>query len=161
MDYKMKFLQIEQLSADAFAPYGYAFGATEQSRCDHFDAVSNLRANARINLAQISAPRNEPGERIVIDTIERHRFSSQSFFPLDVGHYLVLVGLPTENGIPDISELKVFSVPGNIGITYNPGVWHIGMSVLDGGNSFLMIVHEEGNDQDCDFASIEPFEIIR
>lgn len=157
----MKSLQIEEISPAAFAPYGFSLGAADQNRRDHFDAVSNLRAGARVNLAQVRAHRYESGQRIIVDKIERHRFSSQSFFPLDVGHYLVLVGTPTDEGAPDMSELRAFSVPGDMGITYNPGVWHTGISVMDGGDNFLMLVHEEGNDKDCDFVSVEPFEILR
>ncbi|TKR53571.1 hypothetical protein D7I39_20165 [Allopusillimonas ginsengisoli] len=158
----MKTLQIEELDHIAFMPYGFALGAVgDGSRQDHFDKISNLRGAARVNLAQLHAPRYEPTERIIVDTIERHRFSSQSFFPLNVGQYLVLVGMPTEHGPPGVSQLKAFSVPGNVSITYKPGVWHMGISVLDGGNDFLMLIHEEGNAGDCDFASVESFEISR
>ena len=158
----MKTLKIEEFDHNTFVPFGFSFGATDNGiRQDHFDAISNLRAQARINLAQVRARRYEPTERITVDTIERHRFSSQSFFPLNVSRYLILVGMPTEQGCPDVSELKVLSVPGDVSITYKPGVWHMGISVLDGGNDFLMLVHEEGNAKDCDFASMEPFNILR
>lgn len=158
----MKTLKIEEISHDAFRPYGLALGTTPDGiRRNHFDAIANLRTDARLNLAQVRANRYQPSDRIVIDELERHAFSGQSFFPLNVGRYLVLVGTPTTNGAPDVSQLRAFSVPGDIGITYNPGVWHIGISVLDGGADFLMLVHEEGNDRDCDFVSVEPFELLR
>lgn len=154
-EHSFKEIQIQQIEESLFNPFGFVFRPTgDAGRFDHFGVIENLRKDARINLAQVQADDRTQDTNIEIGTIERHSYSSQSFFPQDVETYLVVV---CENGNDDrplLSSFQAFCVPGDVGITYRPNVWHAGISVLKGGRSFLMVIHEEKSPGDCEFVDI-------
>ena len=79
-----------EIDSDAFAPFGQLLEAPgEGSRMDFAGAVGNGRQDARPNLALIRA--RPVSDRYRLTELERHPYSSQAFFPLDVDRYLVIV----------------------------------------------------------------------
>ena len=66
-----------------------------------------------------------------LDVLERHRFSPQTFIPLEVSRYLVTVAPSDASGRPILSEVRAFIVGSGRGIVYRRGTWHSGMTVLD------------------------------
>ena len=94
-------LVIEPISAEAFAPYGTVVRApADLGRIPFLDALKNTRPNAR---ATLSASRALPKTLPLTGTVmERHRFSSQTFFPLDVARYVVVVAPHGAAGLPDM-----------------------------------------------------------
>jgi len=57
-----------------------------------------------------------------IDMMEKHPLGSQAFIPMQETTFLVLVA-PKGNK-PDINKIESFIVPPEIGVNYNPGIWH-------------------------------------
>ncbi|GAA5847645.1 hypothetical protein JCM3766R1_002433 [Sporobolomyces carnicolor] len=89
-----------------------------------------------------------------VRVLERHEFSSQSFLPMgsEDGSYLVLVALPGQDGLPDLSTLRAFKASSSQGITYHANVWHhpliaLGAKAMD----FGCVVWETGvGEIDCE-----------
>ena len=155
----MKRIQLVQIDAEAFAPFGVVLAPhADGVRRDHFELLVNQRVGARANLASVRADCRD-GHGMTVRTLERHPDSSQTFFPLSVRKYLIVVCGTTADGWPDAARLLAFSVPGNVGIHYFPSTWHLGIGVLEGDGDFLMVVHEDGTHRDCEFWDIEPVEI--
>ncbi|MGH6798082.1 MAG: ureidoglycolate lyase, partial [Roseiarcus sp.] len=83
-----------------------------------------------------------------VTTLERHRFSAQTFIPLRVRRYLVVVAPNAADGFPDLSELRAFVANGGQGVSYRPGTWHQGLTVLDDAGEFAVMMSMTGNGDD-------------
>ncbi|SFU84429.1 ureidoglycolate lyase [Methylobacterium sp. 174MFSha1.1] len=153
----MRTLPIEPITAEAFAPYGTLLvGPASGPRQDRAAEIENGRPGVPLNLALI---RSEPfAGSMPLRRLERHPYSAQSFLPLAVGAYLVVVA-PDAGGRPDEAALRAFRVPGDTGIVYRSGAWHAHMTTLSGPGTFAMLVHEDGSAEDCVFAPIDPVEV--
>ena len=57
-----------------------------------------------------------------INMMEKHPLGSQAFIPMQETTFLVLVA--PKGSKPNINEIESFIVPPNIGVNYNPGIWH-------------------------------------
>jgi allantoicase len=106
-----------------------------------------------------SQPRVATGSEVDITVLERHPKTNQAFVPLGQstgsgtavggsktgkGSYVVMAALPKENnGEPDLSTLRVFTVPSSQGISFNAGIWHNPLMTAD---------------EQMDFACIESFD---
>ncbi|AWN50568.1 ureidoglycolate lyase [Methylobacterium sp. 17Sr1-1] len=150
----MRTLPIEPITAEAFAPYGTLLvGPASGPRQDRAAAIENGRPDVPLNLALI---RSEPFTgSMPLRRLERHPHSAQSFLPLAVGAYLVVVA-PDAGGRPDEAGLLAFRVPGDTGIVYRSGAWHAHMTTLSAPGTFAMLVHEDGSAEDCVVAPIDP-----
>jgi ureidoglycolate lyase len=144
----------EPLSAAAFAAYGQVLEASAAAgRRDLAARVVNRRASAKANLAVIKV---EPAALpLRIATVERHPASSQTFVPLEGGRYLVVVMPQKPDGSPDPAHARAFVATERQAINYDPGTWHVGMTVLDRPTSFCMTIFEDGGPDDCHFHELE------
>jgi ureidoglycolate lyase len=143
---------------DAFAPFGQLLESPgEGSRLDFAGAIGNVRQDARFNLALIRAL--PVTKRYRLTELERHPYSSQAFFPLDVDQYLVVVCKDDGTGSPDLSSLVAFRVQGTQAINYDIGTWHHGMASIGRPGVFAMLVFENGSPNDCHFCSVAPVEV--
>ena len=66
-----------------------------------------------------------------------HPLASQAFMPLQKFDWQVVVA-NDKDGSPDISSIKCFKVPGDVGISYNPKVWHFPL-LVNTAQDFLVI----------------------
>lgn len=142
------------IDAAAFAPFGDLLDAPSPApRQDRAVALENCRETVPVNLALI---RSDPYPGLMpLVRLERHPLSSQTFLPLRVGSYVVVVA-PDRDGRPDEDGLRAFLVPGHVGLHYRAGAWHAHMMTLAEAGTFAMLVHEDGSDADCEFAAIAP-----
>jgi len=153
--------KLEPISEQAFSSYGKVLMPTgDGQRKDHFDLIVNTRPDAKTNLVRVRAARPADQQTLTITLMERHPYSSQTFFPMDVGAYLVAVCPDDARGQPDVSRLRAFVVPGHLGIHYYPGTWHTGITVLTGQGEFLVLMHENGSAEDCVFSKVDPTTIL-
>ena len=97
---------------------------------------------------------------IQISQVECHPYSAQCFFPLDVAHYIVMVMPSDAGGLPCTDRALAFLVPGTMGAIYNPGVWHLGATVLDRPGHFAVLMWRGGPFQDDMFRSIVPLTVV-
>ena len=152
-------LVIEPVSAQAFAPYGTVVRSpSDIGRTAYPDALMNKRPNAR---ATLSASRALPKALPIMGSeMERHRFSSQTFFPLDVARYLVIVAPHGAGGMPDMQRARALMVPGDTAITYAADAWHHAMIALDRPACFSVLMWRDGTDADMEVVSLDmPFEL--
>jgi len=151
-------IRTRRITAQAFAPYGdLLIAPAETGRRDFVARFENRRPHARTNIALVRC--NSAPDGLRIEEMECHFFSSQTFLPLDVDDYLVVVALDDGNGKPDLGTLAAFSVDHPQGINYHPGTWHIGMVALSRPGTLALLIHEDGSTDDCRFCPVEPFDV--
>lgn len=149
----------QPLTPAAFEPFGQVLTAPEIPDGSTDGAVlSNLRAAAEPSLNLI---RIEPSSLPLTATVlERHPFSSQSFMPMTVSRYVVMVAPGLDDETPDISKLKVFIAVSGQGISYNPNTWHHGLTVLDSPADFAVFMWNDGGPADTEFLKLkESFQV--
>jgi len=154
----MREIPLSPLTEAAFAPFGtlveYSAG---ENRRRLVDELQNTRAEQgpQLDFATVS-PRALP---ISATKMERHRHSSQSFIPVDVARYLVVVA-PDADGAPDLARARAFAAGGRQSITYRAGVWHHPLTPLDRAGSFAILTFRAGDAGDEEWATLaEPLRL--
>ena len=142
------------VTADAFAQYGDVVQATPDGRrADLSTGLDNRRSTAAIALyTQTIRPSALP---LVVEKMERHRFSSQTFLPLSVERYLVIVAPHDGEGGPDMIRARAFLCRGDQGITYRADVWHHPMTPLDHEGEFAVLMWCHGDQDDEEFRQLK------
>ena len=149
----------QPLTKEAFAPFGDVIELpTSTGRTYYEDALGNLRSNAYPSLS-MSLKAETPNGPLRAEMLERHEFSSQTFIPLDVGRWLIVVAPHDEKGGPDLSGVRAFVADGRQGVTYKPNTWHHGLTVLDKPGRFAGFMWRTGVSGDVEFVPVEPFTI--
>ncbi len=147
----------QPLTPEAFAPFGQVFGRLDAAgRVDDLARLENRRADAAVMLSTVHVP---PATLPLNATVmERHPYSSQTFVPMDVARYLVVVAPHTADGGPDLAGVRAFIAGAGQGISYNADTWHHGMTVLDRPGHFAIFMWNDGSDGDTEFLTLpEPF----
>jgi ureidoglycolate lyase len=142
------------LTAEAFAPFGEVIERpADYGRVYFSEALANGCEHAKpsLSIAHLS-----PFEASMLEAIrmERHEFSSQSFVPIDVARYLVIVAPHGPDGKPDSARLQAFLARGDQGVTYGMNVWHHPMTVLDRPGKFAVFMWLAGGDGDEEFVDL-------
>jgi len=149
----------QPLTREAFAPYGDVIDVFEQpGRTYYEDALGNLRPTARPSLS-VSVKTETHDRPLRIDLLERHEFSSQTFMPLDVGRWLIVVAPHGADGGPNVDQTQAFIATAQQGITYKPNIWHYGNTVLDRPGRFAIFMWRDGTAGDEEFVPVTPFTI--
>ena len=144
----------QPLTAAAFAPFGEVI-----ERPSHFgriyfnDALANGRLSATGSLS-LTKSQALATPILTATKMERHEFSSQSFVPLDVSRYLVIVAPHGAAGKPDHMRLHAFVARGVQGVTYGMNVWHHPLCVLDRPGQFAVFMWLDGGNGDEEFVDL-------
>lgn len=147
------------LTSEAFAPYGEVLAPPQAPGRTYFeDALASARPDAR---PSISLSHRAPLERPVLesDLLERHEFSSQSFVPLDVSRWLIVVCPHAAGGGPDAAKAVAFVAGPGQGVTYRANTWHHGLTVLDRAARFAIFMWRDGGPTDEEFVTVSPFTV--
>jgi len=151
----------EPLRPESFEPFGQVLSAPRASGRAFFnEALQNTRESARVDLSIATlAPLDAlPLQACVM---ERHPCSSQTFLPLAVSRYLVVVAPDAPGGGPDTGAARAFLADGSQGVTYRCGVWHHGMTVLDRPARMAVLMWCDGSAGDEEFLDLSaPFEVL-
>jgi ureidoglycolate lyase len=152
-------LAIGPLVFEAFAPFGTVVQAPAQPARTSFPAaLSNLRPDARATLsASHSLPLSLP---LTTNVMERHRYSTQTFLPLDVERYVVVVAPHSAEGTPDMRHARAFVVPGDTGISYGADTWHHPMIVLDRPGCFAVLLWRDDTINDIETVTLDHSVVI-
>jgi ureidoglycolate lyase len=157
----MDIMQIapQPLTQEAFAPYGDVIDVLpgEAGRKYYEEALGNLRPHATPSLS-VSLKDATPDRPLEANLLERHEFSSQTFVPVDVKRWLIVVAPHAKAGGPDLAGVKAFIATGKQGVTYKPNTWHHGLTVLDQPGRFAVFMWRAGKD-DEEFVPVAPFTI--
>ena len=150
----MRQLVAVPITADAFAPYGDVLAPPATPGRVYFDSgLANTRSTvpASLSMSLIGVPATLP---LHVWQMERHAFSSQSFVPMDVSRYVIVVAPHAPSGGPDAEKARAFVVPGDTGITYHIDVWHHPLAVLDRAARFAVMMWRDGGPDDEEFVPI-------
>jgi ureidoglycolate lyase len=110
----------EPLRTQDFAPFGDVLKAPKESGRSYFNGtLGNGRVQPLATLP-LSATK-----------MERHEFSSQSFVPLGVSRWFVIVAPKPANGGPDASNRAAFGTNGDQGDHLRADIWHLPLMALD------------------------------
>ena len=149
----------QPLTREAFAPFGDVIDVPDvPGRTYYEDALGNLRPGAHASLS-VSLKPETPDRPLKAELLERHEFSSQTFMPLDVARWLIVVAPHAKAGGPELAQVKAFIATGKQGITYKANTWHHGLTVLDRPGSFAVFMWRDGGKGDEEFVPVSPFTI--
>ena len=149
----------QPLSREAFAAFGDVIDIPDEAgRTYYDDALGSLRPGARASLSTILKAES-PERPLRADLLERHAFSSQTFVPIDVARWLIVVAPHAAAGGPDLASVRAFIASGKQGVTYKPNTWHHGLTVLDRPGRFAVFMWLDGSTGDEEFVPVEPFTI--
>ena len=148
----------QPLIREAFAPFGDVIDMpTGPGRTYYDDALGNLRPAALPSFS-VAWRDSTPDRPLMSDVLERHEFSSQTFVPVDVGRWLIVVAPHAKAGGPDLAGLKAFIADGRHGVTYRANTWHHGLTTLDRPGSFAVFMWKAGI-ADEEFVPVAPFTV--
>ena len=152
-------IDLQPLTQEAFAPFGDVIDVpNEPGRQYYENALGNLRPDAHASLS-MSLKAETPDRPLEAALLERHEFSSQTFVPIDVARWLIVVAPHAGAGGPDLAGVKAFIATGQQGVTYKPDTWHHGLTVLDRPGRFAVFMWRNGGKGDEEFVPVEPFTI--
>ncbi|MBM3649425.1 MAG: ureidoglycolate hydrolase [Alphaproteobacteria bacterium] len=155
----MEVIVPQPLTRQAFAPFGEVIDVpSEPGRTYYEEALGNLRPAAHPSLS-LSLKAETPERPLEARLLERHEFSSQTFVPLDVARWLIVVAPHAQTGGPDRAGIKAFIATGRQGVTYRANTWHHGLTVLDRPGRFAVFMWRDGGKGDEEFVPVEPFTI--
>ncbi len=153
-------LTLEPITEADFAPFGQLLRPPLPAgpRLDLIEELQNRRASAlpRLSLATV-APKTLP---LAAVEMERHIYSSQAFIPIDCDSYLVMVAAPGADDRPDVSTLRAFQVPGDVGINYAANTWHHPLSALGREARFVVLTFIDGSETDEQFVPLPETVVI-
>ena len=122
-----------------------------------FDGIANLNTskdNGEATISIFSAlKRSFP---MKIDMMEKHPLGSQAFIPMKQTTFLVLVA--PEGNKPDLNKIEAFLIPPEIGVNYNPGIWHFPLIATEDMN--FLVVDRKGSGDNLVIENIEKEEVI-
>ncbi len=141
------------------SPFGDVLDVpSEAGRLYYDDALGNLRPQAKPSLS-LSFKLPTTDRPLQAELLERHEFSSQSFVPLDVSHWLIVVAPHAREGGPDRAAARAFVATGAQGVTYRADTWHHGLTVLDRPARFAIFMWRDGTATDEEFVPVIPFTV--
>jgi ureidoglycolate lyase len=148
------------LTAEAFAPYGDVLAAPAEFGRVYFDpGLCTRRPAARPSLS-VGHVRPVSALPLEAKVMERHEFSSQSFLPLDVSRWLVIVAPPEAGGGPDPARAVAFLAGPGQGVTYHAGTWHHPLTILDRPARMAVFMWRDGTSTDEEFRPLAtPFTV--
>jgi ureidoglycolate lyase len=147
------------LSAEAFAPFGDVVEAPAHAGRAYFStSLGNLRPAASPKLWMLT---KQPSAFLPlrIETLERHAFSSQTFVPIDIGRWLVVVAPSGAQGGPDVARARAFLPSPRQGVSYRPNVWHSGLHVFDRAARLTVFMWLDGTAADEEIVPVTPFTV--
>jgi ureidoglycolate lyase len=148
----------QPLTPEAFAPFGDVIDlASAPGRFYHDAALGNRRPQASASLS-VALKAETPDRPLESQMMERHEFSSQTFIPVEVGRWLIVVAPHAAQGGPDMAEARAFVADGRTGVTYKANTWHHGLTTLDRPGRFAVFMWKAGS-QDEEFVPVAPFTV--
>jgi ureidoglycolate lyase len=151
-------IHAQPLTRAAFAPFGDVLIPDGADRRRYIDLATEAEPPMlpRLWVSQGAAVATLP---VQVKLLERHPWSAQSFVPLTAARFLVVVGHAAADGSPDIATMRAFVSAGQ-GVSYRRNVWHHGMTALDPGAQFVVLMATAGHPDDDVFLDLAtPFEV--
>jgi ureidoglycolate lyase len=150
----------QELSAEAFSAFGEVVEASERPGRAYFEtSIENARSAARPRMWMLTKLPSDPLP-LTFNTLERHQFSSQTFVPIDLSRWLVVVAPHHPGGGPDVDRVEAFLARPTQAVSYRANVWHGSLTVFDKLSHLNVFMWLDGSAADEEFVSVPPF-IVR
>ena len=143
------------LTAREFRHFGQVLMGRDngEERLAYAAKMHSSRVAAKPNMTFMRVlPAKQP---ILIECLERHVYSNQTFIPLDGTHHLVAVCPSDKKGQPVIDKLVAFVADGSQAVNYNAATWHAPRTVIKGPGEFIMFRWDEENSLDVEFLQLK------
>lgn len=163
----MPSVKIEELTVEAFKPYGTFVNMLNPDT----EVIGDKPAQFFRDMAQLAMhhPRSLPSFSIcrvekrplVIDVTEMHSWTAEGNLALDADA-LIHVAPATPNGVVPKDRFRVFRQPKGTFVTINAGVWHHAPFVWGGADylNMLIVLPERTYANDCVVVSLDKNEQI-
>lgn len=152
----MKYIQIQPLTAQAFAAFGEVIACAGNdffhingAHTERYHALSLAQAvNAEVGL---SIFRNIQKTQVPceIQMLERHPIGSQAFIPMQGQSFLVVVAAALDQDQPDLDHIYAFISNGQQAVNYRAGTWHHPLLTLEAPSDFT-VIDRIGEGHNCD-----------
>ena len=148
------------LTVEAFAPYGDVVEAPAKPGRAYFEAsLGNLRQAAQPRLWMLTKL-PVAGLPLDITSLERHQFSSQTFVPIEIGRWLVVVAPRRADGGPDVERAQAFLPTQFQGVSYKPNTWHSGLNVFDKRARLTVFMWLDGSAADEEIVPVPTIRVL-
>ena len=150
-------LRLQKLTPAAFASFGIVKEPPAPGQRDAIEA--GLGVNRSDTTVRLSFSHPAPHALPLLATeMERHPWSSQTFIPLDVSRWVVMVA-PDKHGAPDPDGVIAFVATGEQVVNYHIDTWHHPLRVLDRPGRFATLMWTTGVKADDEVWSALPYPI--
>jgi ureidoglycolate lyase len=123
-------MPLPPLTADAIAPFA-TLVAAEGGKFTRIPAVLEPGDTPGRHALAVLCPQPVAPGRVSIASLERHPHSTQTFIPLKVGRWIVVLAPSLPDGSPDAAGARAFLAGPEDAICIHRNVWHAGLTVLD------------------------------
>lgn len=144
-------LIIEPLSGARFAPFGDVLENEGCERRKFYPETTVPGAGAgelRFWVSHVEPVATTP---LSIMRLERHPYAAQTFIPLKIARWIVIVAPHRPDGFPDDSGMRAFLAAPGQGVSYRRGTWHHGTTVLDAPAQFAVLMWRRAAGDDDEF----------
>lgn len=142
------------LTSEAFAPYGEVVEHQGNDVRRRLQLPFASQADTLHYGFTVNKLAHRPLADIVVDTLERHPHSAQTFIPMVTGRHLVVVALSDANGALNPQSLKAFLTNGRQGVVYRPSVWHYAFTAIDAPSEVAVILGRTGAPSDTEYTQL-------
>ena len=142
----------EPLTAAGFAPFGELVTSPERPGRRRADRLVEFASDRSMVLSTTHAECSEPP--VTVTELERHPHSSQTFLPLEVSRWLLIV-----TASPAVGDVRAFVAGPGVGVTIGRGVWHHGLVVLDAPGHFAVLMGKD-DATDTEVTEVQSFEVV-
>lgn len=151
----------EPLTDVTFAPFGRVAIGQGPSRlvnagtADRFDLPGHFGNATEARLPALAIYRcRAQSSPVLVRVLERHPLTTQTFLPLRIGRWLIVVAPTGADGMPVPDAARAFVAGRGQGITYAIGVWHSPLIALDEPAELAMLMWEAGDAADCEVSPL-------
>jgi ureidoglycolate lyase len=134
-------IELQAMSAAAFAPFGKAIDIAERvpetindGSTQRYAEIAHLDVRDPVLGIYVAQARNFP---LALEKLERHRLAEQAFIPLGPHRFVIVVAPGI--GSPEWDAIRAFVTAPGQGVVLRRGCWHHGLIALGDGDRFAVI----------------------
>jgi ureidoglycolate lyase len=158
-----KVIKAEIITKEAFEPFGdlITFEGAQTFNCNqgravrYHDLAKSVDVTDEGGRAGLSIYRSVASPSpFKVEVMERHPLGSQIFIPMTMSPNTRFLIAVAPCGELDLNQVRAFIVPGQQGINYKKGIWHLPIVALDQALDFLTL-DRIGDHKNCDEVFLE------
>lgn len=140
-------MKLEPITADALLPFAKLLKG-EPGKLITVPDVLQVGDQPGKHVFSVLSPQPVVGDEITVTALERHSHSTQSFVPMRVSRWPVLLVPSMPDGSPDVDNAVAFLAGSEDAICIGRNVWHAGLTVFDQPAEFAMLMWKTDSGED-------------